>query len=36
MFFSKPFEAALERLPIELINSFTLDVENSILLAQKN
>jgi len=35
MFFSKPFEAAIERLPIELVNSFSLDVENSILLAQK-
>ena len=36
MFFSKPFEAALERLPVELVNSFSLDVEKSILLAQKN
>ena len=35
MFFSKPFEVADKRLPDELFNAFVIDVENSILLAQK-
>lgn len=35
MFFSKPFDMAIERLPEELFEAFVLDVENAILLAQK-
>jgi activator of 2-hydroxyglutaryl-CoA dehydratase len=34
-FFTKPFEAAVKRLPNELFDSFIIDVETSILLAQK-
>ena len=34
MFFSKPFNAAFERLPNELMDAFILDVENSIVLLE--
>ena len=35
MFFSKPFDMAIERLPDELFEAFVLDVENAIILGQK-
>jgi hypothetical protein len=35
MFFTKPFNKALERLPQELIDAMVLDVEQEIIIATK-
>jgi len=35
MFFTKPFEGAFKKLPKELINAFSIDVEKSIVLGIK-
>jgi len=36
MFFTKPFEAAFKRLPVELVKDFVLDIEKGIILGTKN
>ena len=35
LFFTKPFEAGLKRLPDDLIKGFALDIENAIILGTK-
>jgi len=35
LFFTKPFEAGLKRLPNDLIKGFELDIENAIILGTK-
>ena len=35
LFFTKPFEQALKNLPVQLSNSFALDIENAIILGVK-
>ena len=35
LFFTKPFEAGLKRLPDDLIKGFALDIEDAIILATK-
>ena len=35
LFFTKPFEAGIKRLPDELIKGFALDIEDSIILGTK-
>jgi hypothetical protein len=35
LFFTKPFEAGIKRLPDELIKSFALDIEDNIILGTK-
>jgi hypothetical protein len=35
LFFTKPFEKGLERLPDEMFDAFVLDVENAIILGSK-
>ena len=35
LFFTKPFEAGLKRLPDDLIKAFALDIEDAIILGTK-
>ena len=35
LFFTKPFEAGLKRLPNDLIKAFDLDIEDAIILGIK-
>jgi hypothetical protein len=35
LFFTKPFEAGLKRLPDDLIEGFALDIEDAIILGTK-
>ena len=34
-FFTKPFEAGLQRLPTDMLKAFSLDIENAIILGTK-
>jgi len=36
LFFTKPFEAGLNRLPTEMLEAFSLDIENAIILGTNN
>ena len=35
LFFTKPFEAGLKRLPDDMLEAFSLDIENAIILGTK-